>query len=156
MATTYSTALYASKTPPNTGHGFNTASVHLHAISGSISTWVAGDVINVGYLPPNAVVVSASLKAASQLDSNGSPTLTLSLGVAGTAGLFKSAITSVGRAAGASADQSLAAAGVLYKNTSGAKQAVLVTVATGAATAVAGALEIDLEFYVEDTPGSNP
>ncbi len=154
MATTYSTALYANKTPPNTGHGFNTSSVHLHAVSGSISTWVAGDVVNVGYLPGNAVVVSATLKAASQLDSNGAPTLTLSLGVAGTAGLFKSAITTVGRAAGASVDLTLAAAGALYKPV--AKTAVIVTVGAGAATAVAGTLEADIEYYVEDTAGSAP
>lgn len=154
MATTYSTALYANKTPPNTGHGFNTSSVHLHAISGVISTWVAGDVVNVGYLPGNAVVVSATLKAAAQLDSNGAPTLTLSLGVVGTAGLFKSAITTVGRAAGASADQILVASGALYKPA--AKTAVIVTVGTGAATAVAGTLEADIEYYVEDTTGSAP
>ena len=156
MATTYSTTLYSANTPANTGHGFATSSVHLHATSGAISTWAAGDTLNVGYLPRNAVVVSATLKAASQLDSNGSPTLTLSLGVPGTAGLFKSAVTTVGRAAGASVDTSVAAAGMLYKNVSGARQAVIVTVGTGAATAVAGTLEVDLEFYVEDAAGSNP
>jgi hypothetical protein len=156
MATAYSTSLYASNTPANTGHGFNTTSVHLHAISGSISTWVAGDTVAIGYLPRNAVVVIASLKAASQLDSNGAPALTLSLGVTGTPALFKSAITTVGRAAGASADQTLAAAGVLYKNATSGKIAVLVTVGTGAATAVAGTLEVDIEFYVEDTAASNP
>jgi len=156
MATTYSTTLYASNTPANTGHGDWTGSMHLHAVSGSISTWAAGDTINVGYLPRNAVVVAAILKAATQLDSNGAPTLTLSLGVTGTTGLFKSAVTTVGRAAGASADNTVAAAGYLYKNTSGAKQAVLVTVGTAAATAVAGTLEVDIEFYVEDLGGSNP
>lgn len=154
MATTYSTQLYANKTPPNTGVGFASESVHLHATSGSISTWAAGDVINIGYLPANAVVVSAVLKAASQLDSNGTPTLTLSLGVTGTSGLFKSLITTVGRVAGASADITVAAAGLLYKPT--AKTAVLVTVGTGAATPVAGSLEVDIEFYVEQTAGSNP
>lgn len=156
MATAYSTALYAANTPANTGHGDNTNSVHLHAVSGTIATWAAGDTIAIGYLPRNAVVVSCSLKAASQLDSNGAPTLTLSIGVTGAATVFKSAITTVGRAAGASADQTLSAAGVLYKNVTGAKIAVLVTVATAAATPVAGTLEADLEFYVEDAAGSYP
>ena len=154
MATTYSTALYASRTPPNTGHGFNTASVHLHAISGSITTWAAADVINVGALPAGAVVTAAILKAASQLDSNGTPTLTLSLGVSGAAGLFKSAITTVGRAAGATADVTLAPAGALYK--APARTTVIVTVGAGSATAVAGTLEVDLEYYVEDAAGSAP
>jgi hypothetical protein len=156
MSTTYSTANYANNVPTNTGHGDWTGSFHLHAISGSISTWAAGDTINIGWLPKNAVVVSSSLKAASQLDSNGSPTLTLSLGITGTTGLFKSAITTVGRASGVSADQTMAAAGVLYKNTSGARALVVVTVGTAAATAVAGTLEVDIEFYVEDAAGSNP
>ncbi|MDB5483048.1 MAG: hypothetical protein JWO83_4101 [Caulobacteraceae bacterium] len=154
MSTAYSTAVFANKVPAGTGHGFYTLSAHLHATSGTISTWVAGDTINIGFLPANAVVVSATLKAASQLDSNGAPTLTLSLGVVGTPGLFKSAITTVGRAAGASADLTLAAAGALFKPAS--KTQVVVTVGTGAATPVAGTLEVDIEFYVEDPVGSNP
>lgn len=156
MSTAYQTAIYANKVPPNGGHGDYNSSVHLHAISGSISTWALGDTISVGLLPRNAVVVSASVKAASQLDSNGTPTLTLDLGVTGTAQLFKAAISTVGRAAGVTADQTLAAAGVLYKNLSGADIAVLCTVHAAAATAVAGTLEFDLEYYVEDTTGSNP
>jgi hypothetical protein len=156
MATTYSTATYTAKASPNTGHGVAGNSVHLHATSGSISTWAINDTINVGYLPRGAVVVSATLKAASQLDSNGSPALTLDLGVVGTLQLWKAAITTVGRTAGASADTTMAAAGVLYKNTSGANQLVVVTVHAAAATAVAGTLEVDLEYYVEDTVASNP
>jgi hypothetical protein len=156
MSTTYSTANYANNVPANTGHGDWTGSFHLHAISGSISTWAAGDTINIGWLPKNAVVVSCTLKAASQLDSNGSPTLTLSLGITGTTGLFKSAITTVGRASGASADTTIAAAGALYKTSSSARTLVIVTVGTAAATAVAGTLEVDIEFYVEDLGGSNP
>jgi hypothetical protein len=154
--TTYSTTLYANNIPSGTGHGDFDTSTHLHAVSGSISTWAAGDTINVGYLPRNAVVVGAILKAASQLDTNGAPTLTLSLGVSGATTLFKNAITTVGRAAGVSADVTLAAAGALYKNTSGAKIAVLVTVGAAAATPVAGTLEVDIEYYVEDLAASNP
>lgn len=156
MATTYNTSVYATKQPANNSHGFNDSSVHLHATSPSISTWATNDVINVGYIPPNAVVVGATLKAASQLDSNGSPTLTLDLGVSGTAQLWKAAITTVGRASGATADMTMAGAGALYKNTSGAKQLVIITVHAGAATAVAGTLEVDLEYYVEDAAGSTP
>jgi hypothetical protein len=156
MSTAYSTSLYANKVPANGGFGPNDSSVHLHAISGSISTWALNDTINVGYLPRNAVVVSASIKAASQLDSNGAPTLTLDLGVVSATQLFKAAISTVGRAAGVTADQTLAATGVLYKNTTGADVAVLCTVHAAAATAVAGTLEFDLEYYVESTTASNP
>ena len=152
MSTTYSTAVYANKVPALTGHGDYVSSVHLHAISGTISTWVAGDTINVGYLPAGAVVVSCTLKAASQLDS--ATSLTLSLGITGTTGLFKSLITTVGRAAGASVDTTIAAAGALFKTA--AKTLVVVTVGTGSGTPVAGTLEVDIEYYVEDAVGSNP
>jgi hypothetical protein len=156
MSTAYMTALYNSKVGPSSGHGLNRMSTHLHAKSGSISTWAVNDTIAVGYLPRGAIVTGCTLKAASQLDSNGAPTLALDLGVTGTAALFKSAVTTVGHAAGASVDTTIAAAGALYQNTSGADLEVLVTVTTAAATAVAGTLEIDVEYYVEDTAGSNP
>ena len=61
-------------------------------------------------------------------------------------------------AAGASADigTGLSASGYLYKNLTGAKQAILITVHTAAATPVAGTLEIDMEYYIKDIAGSNP
>ena len=158
MATSYSTSLYAQNQPPGTGHGFNQITQHLHAISPAIATWALNDTILVGYLPRNAIVASAVLKAASQLDSNATPTLALDLGLSGSPQLFKAAITTVGRAAGASADigTGLSASGYLYKNLTGAKQAILITVHTAAATPVAGTLEIDMEYYIEDIAGSNP
>jgi hypothetical protein len=158
MATTYSTPLYAQNQPAGTGHGFYQITQHLHATSPSISTWAINDVINFGYLPRNGIVASMVLKAASQLDSNGAPTLTLDMGVTGTPQLFKAAITTVGRAVGASADigTGLSAAGYLYKNASGARQAIICTVHAAAATAVAGTLELDVEYYIEDVVGSAP
>ena len=152
----FASPLYTQNQPANTGHGFNTSSVHMHAIATVPVGMTTNDTINFGYLPNNAVVVAAYLKAPTQLDSNGAPTLTLSLGVTGTPLLFKSAVTTVGRAAGASVDITVAAAGLLYKNTSGAKIAVIGTCSNVGATPVAGTLEADLEFYVEDTVGSAP
>jgi hypothetical protein len=156
MATTYSTQVYANKTPAVSGSGLAAHTVRLHAISGSISTWALNDVINVGYLPANAIISGCGLKAASQLDSNVSPALTLDLGVTGSAQLLKAAITTVGRASGASADTTIAAGGYLYKNTTGADLAVIVTVHAAAATAVAGTLEVEVSYFVEPTTGSNP
>lgn len=156
MATTYSTPLFAQNQPAGTGHGPYQITQHLHATTGTISTWAINDVINFGYLPRNAIVASAVLKAASQLDSGA--TLTLDLGIVGTAQLFKAAISTVGRASGASADigTGLSAAGYLYKNTTGAKVQIICTVHAAATTPVAGTLELDVEYYIEDTVGSNP
>ena len=153
---TFAAPTYTQNQPANTGHGFNTSSVHMHAIASVPATMTTNDTINFGYIPNTAVVVGVYLKAPTQIDSNGVPTLTLSLGVTGTPLLFKSAVTTVGRAAGASVDITNAPAGVLYKNTTGAKIAVIGTCANVAATAVAGTLEADLEFYVEDVVGSAP
>jgi hypothetical protein len=154
---TWQTAVYANKVPAGTGHGDFSTSTHLHAVTGTLPTTLGtNDVINFGYLPNGAVVVGAILKAQSQLDSSGSPTLTFDLGVTGTAQLWKAAITTVGRAAGASSDATIVSAGGLYKNTTGGKVLVIGTVHAQAATAVAGVLEVDIEYYVEDTTGSNP
>jgi hypothetical protein len=156
MATTYSTAVYANKQPAVGGSGVAYKSTHLHAVSGTITTWAINDVINVGYLPAGAVVVSTTMKASAQLDTNGAPALTLDLGVTGTAQLFKAAVTTVGRVSGVSVDTTIAAAGMLYKNTGTTDIAVIATVHAAAATAGSGTLEFDIEYYVEPPVGSNP
>jgi hypothetical protein len=156
MSTAYVTALFSSKVGTSSGHGLNRMSSHLHAISPSIATWATGDTITVGSLPRQAIVTNVVLKAAGQLDSGGSPTLTLDVGVTGLAQLFKAAISTVGRAAGASVDTTNTPGGYLYQNTSGGAQAVVITVHAGAASPAAGTLELDVEYYVEDLSGSNP
>ena len=156
MSTAYATALFNSKVGASSGHGLNRMSSHLHAISPTISTWATGDTITVGNLPRQAIVTNVVLKAAGQLDSNAAPALTLDVGVASSAQLFKAAISTVGRSAGASVDTTNTPAGYLYQNASGADQVVVVTVHAGAATPVTGTLELDVEYYVEDVTGSNP
>jgi hypothetical protein len=156
MSTAYATALFNSKVGASSAHGLNRMSSHLHAISPTISTWASGDTITVGYLPRQAIVTNVVLKAAGQLDSSGSPALTLDVGVTGATQQFKAAVATVGRAAGASVDTSNTAAGYLYQNTSGADLAVVITVHAGAASPAAGTLELDVEYYVEDLAGSNP
>jgi hypothetical protein len=153
---TWNSQNYAQNQPAGTGHGEAQITQHLHATVALGASLAANDVINFGYLPRNAIVTGATLKAQSQLDSNGAPTITFDLGVAGTPQLFKAAITTVGRAAGASVDlaTALAAAGYLWKNLTGSRQLVFATCHAVAATPVAGVLELDVEFYVEDTVGS--
>jgi hypothetical protein len=156
MSTAYSTVLYNSKVGASDGHGLNRVRTSLHAISGSISTWAAGDTIAVGWLPRQAIVVGANLKAAGQLDTGGSPSLALDLGVVGATQLFKAAITTVGHASGGSIDTTNTVAGTLWQNTSGADAQVILTVHTAAATPAAGTLEVEISYFVEDLAGSNP
>jgi hypothetical protein len=156
MSTAYTTSLFNSKVGSSSGHGLNRMHTSLHAISGSISTWAAGDTIAVGYLPRQAIVSNVILKAGSQLDSAGSPTLAIDVGIVGTTQLFKAAVTTVGRASGASVDTTNTAAGYLWQNITTADVEVIISVHTAAATPQSGTLELDVEYYVEDVAGSNP
>jgi hypothetical protein len=151
---TWSSSLYVNNTPAGSGHGPYQTSQHMHALVLLGANHATNDMINFGYIPNNAIVTGVTLKANSQLDSSGSPTLAFNVGVTGTPTLWKSSITTVGHASTISADASIAAAGLLYKNTSGNKQLVIGTIQAAAATPVAGNIEIDVAYYVEDTPGS--
>ncbi|MEO9213630.1 MAG: hypothetical protein ABI242_10855, partial [Caulobacteraceae bacterium] len=57
-------------------------------------------------------------------------------------------------AAGPSVEIILAPAGRLYKNTTGAKQAIQIVPTAGAGTGVAGTLEVAVTFFVEMAAGS--
>jgi hypothetical protein len=149
---TFSSPTYSNNIPANTGHGVSAISCHLHATVAVTTAMTTNDVLNFGYLPANAVVVGATLKAQSQLDSNGSPTLTFDLGTVATPALWKGAISTVGRASGVTGDTTLATAGTLTKTT--AKTLVIGTCHAAAASAVAGNVEVDIEYYVEDAGGS--
>ncbi|MHB8529733.1 MAG: hypothetical protein ACYC8V_09520 [Caulobacteraceae bacterium] len=151
MATTYNAPGY--KSPPAGPAGFVKTTFRMHDTV-SVAAPALNDVVNFFNIPANAIVSECILKAATQLDSNGTPTLTYDVGVTGTAQLFKAAVTTVGRVSGASADDTIAGAGYLYKNTTGADQMVIVTAHAAAATGVAGTLELALGYFIEPTPGS--
>lgn len=148
----FSSTQYTANEPPNSGKGVTRQTCHLHTTVSLPATIATADTVNFGYLPVNAVVLGAVLKAQSQMDSNGTPTLTLSMGVTGTGTLWKSAVTTVGRSAGVTGDSTVATAGTLYKTT--AKIAVIGTITAGPATGVAAVIECDVAYYVEDAAGS--
>lgn len=149
--TTYSSDQFPTgANAPIGAHGEFKAQNHLHAITALPAAAALNDTINVGYVPPNAVVTGVTTKAQSQLDSNGAPALTLDLGIVGTLQLFQAAISTVGRAAGATADNTCAGAGRLYKNTTGAKVLIVGTIHAASATGVAGNLEHVIDYFVEE------
>ncbi len=150
--TTYNSPGFANKAP-GYAHGEARGTNRLHEIIAVPATIAANDVINVAYLPANAVVSGLNLKAATQLDSGATPTLAIDIGTTVNPQLF-SALSSVGRSAGSSVDTNLLPAGRLYRNTTGAKQLVVATVHTAAATPSAGTLEIEMSYFIEDAAGS--
>ena len=66
------------------------------------------------------------------------------------------AVATVGRASTASAagQSAMAGGGLLYQNTSGSDLAIIVTCHAGAATGVAGTLELAMEYYVKPAAGN--
>jgi hypothetical protein len=99
-------------------------------------------------LPANARIMGAILKC-SDIDTNGSPTITINVGDAGSATRYFSASV-VGQAG--TVDVTMQAAGRLYKTT--AKTAIVGSVQANAATGVAGTLELAILYVVEDSPTS--
>lgn len=138
--------------PPGTGHGEAGIIQTLHAKCYLPATFALNDVIQFGYLPPNAIVTGVTLLADSQLDSDGAPALTFDMGVTGTPTLWKAAVTTVGRVVGVSGDTTMATASLNYKTT--AKTLVQAVIHAAAATPVAGSVEAIVSYFVEDAVGS--
>lgn len=101
------------------------------------------DTINFGYLPANARVLASTIEA-TDMDTNGAPTLTLNVGDSGSATRLFSAST-VGQAGTAST--ALAVAGNGYKYT--AKTLITGVAANNAATGAAGTIYLTV-FYTVD------
>lgn len=108
------------------------------------------DVFNFGYVPANFRLVDAILKA-SDMDTNGTPTLAINVGISGTAQLIFAAST-VGQAG--TVDRAMAVAGVNYKFPSTSKTLITGAPSANAATGAAGTLELVLIGYVEDSATS--
>lgn len=99
-------------------------------------------------LPANARIHVGTLKC-TDIDTNGSPTVTINVGDAGSATRYYSAST-VGQAG--TVDVALQATGRMFKTT--AKTAIVGSVGTGAATGAAGTLELAIGYVVEDATTS--
>jgi hypothetical protein len=137
---TYSSSAYTNNVPPATyGLGSNVKVAYA-----SVSCTAApstSDTLNFFYLPAGARVVFAALEA-SDMDTNGSPTLTLNIGDAGSASRLFSAST-VGQAGTSSQALAVAGQGASFST----KTLITGTAAANAATGAAGTVELTV-FYV--------
>ena len=139
---TYNSTNIASKT----GVASVAAAGVVHCAYAEVVTTAAlttSDTLNFFDLPPNARVISATLEA-TDLDTNGAPTLTLNIGDSGSATRYFSAST-VGQAGTAAAAS--AVAGLHYKTT--AKTRIVGVPAANAATGVAGSVYLSILYIVE-------
>ena len=138
---TYSATDYATK-PVNT-HGPAASVKALYAEISVTAALTTSDAFNFGVLPANARVIGGFLEA-TDMDTNGSPTLTINVGDSGDADRFFAAST-VGQAGTAST--ALAVTGLGHKFTS--ETTITGAPAANAATGAAGTLYLCLYYVVE-------
>jgi hypothetical protein len=125
------------------GHGFGgnvKVSYGEVAASGTITTADSAAVLN---LPVGAIVLGATLES-DDLDTSGSPTITLNVGDAGSANRYFAAATVAQTGAAAAAT---AATGILY-TVEAANTAVRIAVAANAATSAAGVIRCAITYYL--------
>ena len=125
------------------GHGFGgnvKVSYGEVAFTGTITTADSATICN---LPVGAIVIGATLEA-DDLDTGGSPTITLNVGDAGSANRYFAASTVAQTGAAAAAT---AATGLLSTVTEG-NTAVRVAVAANAATSAAGSVRLAIMYYL--------
>lgn len=125
------------------GHGFGgnvKVSYGEVAFSGTITTSDSATILN---LPVGAIVLGAVLEA-DDLDTGGSPTITLNVGDAGDADRYfaTSTVAQAGTASSAPA-----VTGLLWTVTAG-NTAVVVAVAANAATSAAGSVRLAVTYYL--------
>jgi hypothetical protein len=96
------------------------------------------------FVVPKGFVVTGIIAVASDMDTNGAPTLTLSVGDAASGTRYLSAST-IGQ--GGTSTQTLASTGLLFENTVDTE--IVITATAGAATAAAGTLDIYLIGFMK-------
>lgn len=110
-------------------------------------TLVAADLVTASvveaFIVPAGFTVTGIIAVATDMDTNGSPTLAISVGDSGSSVRFLSSST-VGQAG--TSTTTLASTGLLFAYTADTK--ILVTMTTGSATAAAGTLDLFLVGFV--------
>ena len=132
-------------TQPQVGNqGFSRTMKTLGARVSLLTTDLAVGKTTAAFVVPKGFVVTGLIAVASDMDANGTPTLTLSVGDAGSGTRYLSAST-IGQAG--TSTQTLASTGLLYENT--AETEILITATAGAATAAAGTLDLYLSGFMK-------
>lgn len=146
MATAYKSTQLTAPVAPTPGVGLGGRTTHYARASFALTTaLVINDTIDLFYLPRNSRVVRGFIKSA-DLDSNGTPLVTLDVGDAGVTNRFFAAST-VGQAGGV--DVTMAATG--YDATFTARTLVqLLVKAAPATSATTGTIVVMIEYIVEE------
>lgn len=107
------------------------------------TTDLALNAVVAAFKVPAGFTVTGIIAVATDMDTNGSPTLALSVGDSGSATRHLSSST-IGQAG--TSTQTLASTGLLYQYT--AESEILITASTAAATAAAGTIDLYLTGFM--------
>lgn len=107
------------------------------------TTDLALNAVVAAFKVPAGFTVTGIIAVATDMDTNGSPTLALSVGDSGSATRHLSSST-IGQ--GGTSTQTLASTGLLYQYT--AESEILITASTAAATAAAGTIDLYLTGFM--------
>jgi hypothetical protein len=129
---------------PGSGHGFGGTKKVSYGFVDFTGTITTADSANVCQLPVGAIVLAVLLEA-DDLDTGGSPTLTLNVGDAASANRYFAASTVAQTGVTAVAT---AATGLFYTVTGTNDTMVRVAVQANAATSAAGTVRIAVEYVL--------
>lgn len=129
--------------PQAGGQGFaRTMKAFGRRVSLATTDLATGSVVKA-FVVPRGFVATGIIAVATDMDTNGTPTLAISVGDSGSSVRHLSSST-IGQAG--TTTQTLASTGLLYEHT--ADTEILVTMTTGSATAAAGTLDLYLTGFM--------
>lgn len=126
------------------GQGFARTMKAFGGRTALLTTDLAVGKTTAAFVVPKGFVVTGIIAVASDMDTNGSATLTLSVGDAASGTRYLSA-SNIGQAG--TSTQTLASTGLLFENT--ADTEIVITATAGAATAAAGTLDLYLLGFMK-------
>lgn len=140
---TYQSLQVANKMPIQS-HGLASSVYCDRFVIQTTASLTTADILQFGYAPQFARIVDSWLKA-TDLDTNGSPTIALNVGDAGDVDRFFAA-SNVGQAGTIARMTALTGFGYKYSS----KTLITGAPSTNAATGVAGTIELALFYVIED------
>lgn len=126
------------------GQGFARTNKTFGARVALLTTDLAVGKTTAAFVVPRGFIVTGIIAVASDMDTNGTPTLTLSVGDAASGTRYLSGST-IGQAG--TSTQTLASTGLLFEHT--ADTEIVITATAGAATAAAGTLDLYLTGFMK-------
>lgn len=129
---------------PSRGVGGSSQEIHAYA-EYTLTTWATNDYVEMVRVPLGAIITGVTVYS-DDIDSNGSPTATISVGDASSATRFISAST-IPQAGGFTSTVASGTGAMFYKYT--AEGVIRCTAGTGSATFAAGTIKLKVSYLLD-------